>query len=631
MRLDALFFARGLILLQTSFTGIAWILSWLNSFDATGFRLAVLLACLSAAPWLIKAFFRYAPKVNGRALVKYPLRLIRYPSLKRLLPLWFFLFALLALWAGYFYPPTLYDALTYRLPRALAWSMDHHWFWISTPNERQNYSAPGFEFLTAPSLVGLRTDRLIFLPNMIAFFLMPGLLFSAGRAFGIPAKLSWIGMWFLPLGYCFVCQAASIGNDHYGAFLALATLALVGRLKSNLSVQNAFWPILAAALLTNIKATNAILAPCLLAPLAGKFLRLLLARPFPLCAVTLLGLAVSFLPTAFLNHRYAGHWSGVLESNLKVSDPAAGLVGNLIQVTQDNLAPPVFPPAKAANRWLQQEIEPSALIQWVRSGFPRMSLGFRELLQEEGAGIGPFHFLFFLFALIFALVRFVRLGALPAAGLLILGLSSLAAMLTLFTQLGTEATARILAPFYPGFFLAGLGWISACGPRGRHRLIVWTTLAAISVLPLSILNPSRPKLPTSWILSAVERVPGLSAATIDRIRLVYVVYQTRNDVFSPLRRQIPDEATVIGLFNNGDDNETSLWRPYGSRRVISVAENFVEISRLPRAQAWVARRWVADRLNQDGAWVQAWREAGTYSIAMKAAVGPEVWVLYLPR
>lgn len=631
MRLDAFFFARGLIFLQIFCTGITWVLSWLNAYDATGFRVAVLLTCLSATPWLIKALHRYAPKVNGRAFAKYPFRLVRYPSLKSLLPFWFFLFALLALWAGCFYPPTLYDALTYRLPRVLAWSMDHHWFWISTPNERQNYSAPGFEFLTAPSLVGLRTDRLIFLPNIIAFLLMPGLFFSAARAFGIPGKLSWIGMWFLPLGYCFVCQAASIGNDHYGAFLALATLALVGRLKSNLSVQNVFWPILAAALLTNIKASNAILAPCLLAPLAAKILRLFVARPFPLGGVALVGLAVSFLPTAFLNIRYAGHWSGVLESNLKVSNPAAGLVGNLIQVTQDNLAPPIFPPAMATNRWLQQEIEPSALIQWVRSGFPRMSLGFRELLQEEGAGIGPFHFLFFLFALIFAFVRFVRLGALPAADTLILGLSSLAAMLALFTQLGTEATARILTPFYPGFFLAALALISSCGQRSLRRLIIWTTLAGISVLPLSALNPSRPKLSTSWILRAVERVPGLSAASLDRIRLVYHVYQARNDVFSPLRLQIPDETRVIGLFNNGDDNETSLWRPYGGRRVISVAENILEITGLPRAQAWVARRWVADRLNQDGAWAQTWREVGTFSLAMKASVGPEIWVLYLPR
>jgi len=129
----------------------------------------------------------------------------------------------------------------------------------------------------------------------------------------------------------------------------------------------------------------------------------------------------------------------------------------------------------------------------------------------------------------------------------------------------------------------------------------------------------------------VESTPGLSATTMDRIRLVYFVYQTRNDVFSPLRRQIPDEARVIGLFNNGDDNETSLWRPYGDRRVLSVAENIVETSGLPRAQAWVARRWVADRLNQDGVWVQAWREIGTFSLAMKASVGPENWVLYLPR
>jgi len=631
MRVDALFFTKGLIWFQIWFTGTSWLLSWLNCFHATGFRVATLFALLSVAPGLVGMFHRFAPQGGGKALPRYFFRMARCPSLRNLLPLWFFLFAFLALGAGLFYPPTLYDALSYRLPRVLAWSLEHHWFWISTPNERQNYSAPGFEWLTAPFLVGWGSDRLIFLPNIIAYFLMPGLFFSAARSFGISGKLSWVGMWFLPLGYCFLCQAASIGNDHYGAFLALATLALAGRLKNNPSFGKAFWPILGAALLTNIKASNVALAPCLLAPFAGKIWRLLLARPWAVCAAALLALAVSFLPTAFLNHQHAGHWSGVLESNLKVGDPVSGLVGNLIQVTQDNLAPPVFPSAMAVNRWLQQEIEPSPLIQWVRAGFPRMSLGFRELLQEEGAGIGPFHFLFLLFALGFGFFHLAWRRVLPPSGALILGASSLAALLALFTQLGTESTARIIAPFYPPFFLSALAMINSLGPRVRHRLILWATLAGVSALPLSILNPSRPKIPASWILAVVERVPGLSASSLDRIHLVYAVYQTRNDVFFPLRLRIPAETRVVGLFNNTDENEASLWRPYGNRRVVSVAEETAQLSTLPPAQAWVARRQVADRLQRNPAWGKSWREVGTFPIAMKAAVGPEDWVLFLPQ
>jgi hypothetical protein len=334
--------------------------------------------------------------------------------------------------------------------------MENHWFWIPTPNDRQNLSAPGFEWATAPLFLIFQTDRLLFLPNIFGYLLLPGLFFSAARSFGLPSKMSWIGMWFLPLGYCFVCQAASIGNDHYGAVFALSTLALAGQMKKHPSVQTAFWPILAAALLTNIKASNVALAPCLLTPLVRKLLRLLTSKPMPMLAIAIFALSVSFLPTAILNQYNSGHWSGAVSSDLKIKKPIAGLVGNLFQVSQDNLAPPVLPSAMAINRWLKSDIEPSSLIRWIHSGFPRFAVGFRELLQEEGAGIGPFHFLLFLFALLCVFARPLWPASAPAPDIMLIGFFSLAALLALFTQLGTESTARIIAPFYPPLFLLTL-------------------------------------------------------------------------------------------------------------------------------------------------------------------------------
>jgi hypothetical protein len=508
--------------------------------------------------------------------------------------------------------------------------MENSWFWIPTPNDRQNFSAPGFEWATAPLFLIFQTDRLLFLPNICGYLLSPGLFFSAARSFGLPPKISWIGMWFLPLGYCFVCQAASIGNDHYGAVFALSTLALAGQMKKYPSVQTAFWPILAAALLTNIKASNVALAPCLLTPLIGKIFRLFTSKPLPMLAITIFALIVSFLPTAILNQHNAGHWSGSRSSNLKIKEPMPGLIGNLCQVSQDNLAPPLLPPAMGINRWLQRVVEPSSFVRWIHTGFPRFTIGYRELLQEEMAGIGPFHFLLFLFALLLVVARPVRLTSSATPDILFIGISSLAALLALFTQLGTESTARVIVPFYPPLFLLAL---SLLPHRNTYHpiLVLWVTLAGISVLPLSVLNPSRPKIPASWILASVEHISALSPSSIDRIRLVYQVYASRNDPFHSLRKYIPENVRLVGLINNGDDNETSLWRPYGHRRVLSVFEDTANPKVFPDTEAWIARRHIADALNKDAVWSKTWIEKATCPISLKASVGVEDWVLFLRR
>ena len=630
MKLNALSCAKGLILLQAWATASSWLLSWINQFNPLGFSVATCATLFVAFPWILKSFPKALQTVRCHSWMRYPHRLWCRPSLLQFLPFWFFLYAGLAFAGGSFYPPTLYDALTYRLPRVLAWWMENSWFWIPTPNDRQNFSAPGFEWATAPLFLIFQTDRLLFLPNICGYLLSPGLFFSAARSFGLPPKISWIGMWFLPLGYCFVCQAASIGNDHYGAVFALSTLALAGQMKKYPSVQTAFWPILAAALLTNIKASNVALAPCLLTPLIGKIFRLFTSKPLPMLAITIFALIVSFLPTAILNQHNAGHWSGSRSSNLKIKEPMPGLIGNLCQVSQDNLAPPLLPPAMGINRWLQRVVEPSSFVRWIHTGFPRFTIGYRELLQEEMAGIGPFHFLLFLFALLLVVARPVRLTSSATPDILFIGISSLAALLALFTQLGTESTARVIVPFYPPLFLLAL---SLLPHRNTYHpiLVLWVTLAGISVLPLSVLNPSRPKIPASWILASVEHISALSPSSIDRIRLVYQVYASRNDPFHSLRKYIPENVRLVGLINNGDDNETSLWRPYGHRRVLSVFEDTANPKVFPDTEAWIARRHIADALNKDAVWSKTWIEKATCPISLKASVGVEDWVLFLRR
>jgi hypothetical protein len=110
--------------------------------------------------------------------------------------------AVAALIAGVMHAPTNYDGVTYRIPRLLHWTAAGHWTWIVTPNPRMNFSATGFEWLSAPFLILLRTDRFLFLLNFISFLFMPGLVFSVFRQLGVPQRSAWTWMWVLPCAYC---------------------------------------------------------------------------------------------------------------------------------------------------------------------------------------------------------------------------------------------------------------------------------------------------------------------------------------------------------------------------------------------------------------------------------------------
>ena len=54
---------------------------------------------------------------------------------------------------------------------------------------------------------------------------------------------------------------------------------------------------------------------------------------------------VSFLPTAALNLRYTGDWSGDPTNyfQIRIANPAYGLLGNAVELAAGNLAPPVAP------------------------------------------------------------------------------------------------------------------------------------------------------------------------------------------------------------------------------------------------------------------------------------------------
>ena len=84
---------------------------------------------------------------------------------------------------------------------------------------------------------------------------------------------------------------------------------------------------------------------------------------------------------------------------------------------------------------------------------------------------------------------------------------------------------------------------------------------------LLVLSPGRPLWPANTVLAGAANGSRLQ----ERAKAVYEVYQQRADAFARVRVLLPPEAQVVGLVAS-DDPETSLWRPFGHRRIVQVTK-----------------------------------------------------------
>jgi hypothetical protein len=299
------------------------------------------------------------------------------------------------------------------------------------------------------------------------------------------------------------------------------------------------------------------------------------------------------------------------------------------------MEPPFLPLAHSAEVWVWNRF-PESIRAYLNKYFPRFGVGFRELPQEESAGMG----------IGIMLIAVVSLGAAFSCGWRIpesskpartlgtaLGLLTWLALLVFMTKLGSESTSRLVAAYYPLLLLplllnpaqrllVGQGWY-----RGL------AVFAGIVALVAVFLTPSRPLWPAESFFSwAEQEFPN--NAFMQHATMVFSVYRERNDLFAPLRPSIPDSVRVIGLIDENDDAESSLWRPFGHRRVVHLRKN-------DRCQdshiEWVVVKNVSiagansDAFNQ---WLQ--RNGGTVvaraAVAEKASHGPEVWsVVHFPE
>ena len=268
-----------------------WTLSALHELNARGYAVALALG--------FGALFIYQKKSGAAVLPKIHVAKLRRCFCKPF-PLAFLILVTMAFLGGALNAPTNYDALAYRLPRVLHWLAAEQWHWIHTVFPRLNQRCCGIEWISAPIIALLKSDRPLFLINFISFLFLPGLVFSVFTRLGVRARVAWHWMWLVPTGYCFLLQAASIGNDLFGAVFVLAAMDFALRAKISGSARDFFTAILAAALMTSAKPSNLpLMLPWAIAILPS--LKLFFRWPLRTVLVGFIALAASFAPTALLN------------------------------------------------------------------------------------------------------------------------------------------------------------------------------------------------------------------------------------------------------------------------------------------------------------------------------------------
>ncbi len=158
------------ILLSAWLCATGWILSAFHALNGPGYLLA--LAITSAGGLVLKKHWWPVggfQSPNWRKL---------WRRFQRPAPLIILAIAVLGLAAGLHSPQENGDTNAYRVPRVLHWLNESGWHWIRTEDSRQNIAGAGYEWLYAPIMLITRSDRLIFLPNLISYILLPGLIFS---------------------------------------------------------------------------------------------------------------------------------------------------------------------------------------------------------------------------------------------------------------------------------------------------------------------------------------------------------------------------------------------------------------------------------------------------------------------
>jgi hypothetical protein len=575
-----------------------WALSGLHQLNYGGYVIALAIGAAWGGWWL-----KTAGRAPFAALAASRLR----RRFRRCFPLAFLILAVLAFAGGALYAPSNYDALAYRTPRVLNWLADGHWHWIHSDFPRLNTRTAGFEWLTAPQFLFFHTDRLVFLLNFISFLLLPGRVFAVLTRLGVKPRAAWHWMWLFPAGYGYVLEAGSILNDMFAGLMAMTALEFALRARVSSKADDVWVSGLAAGLMTAVKAFNLVLLlPWLIAIFPG--LKSLLRRPFASAIVLTLALTASMLPTACLNYRQCGDWTG-----LKVEQATIGgggkpqrFLANALNIPAHNLVPPVFPFTRQWEKLVFNVIPPKLeadMQSHMELGLATVRLP--EMQAEEFSGLGCGVTLLLLALLlkkirarenplknVFSVTTLVPLGAWAGLGVLMM-------------QTGASGPARYLLPFY---LLLAAPIMAGPVAGNIFRSKIWRGAAMAvfaSSLLLLIISPARPLWPAQTVLRNLGAERS-GSPWLQRAWNVYSTYHTRTDGFAPVIAALPPDANPLG-FMAFDEPETALWKPFGSRRILNFchADTAADLKARGIRYALVSERYLENHHQQTGGeWLQ---------------------------
>jgi len=555
-----------------------YILSWIGMLNWIGYVVTLLVA-FAVAAWPLHSAY-------SAGMIRWRLRKHRY---KRVFPLLFVACFLLALVGGAIHPPTNYDAFCYRITRILFWLQEGSYHWTNSFCLRMDFSSLGFEWLMLPGMAVFGTLRLAFLINIITYLLMPGLIYKTLRHLGVRGSVASTWMWIIPCASCFAMQAGSIGNDITATIYLLAAITFALQARNSGSGVHLALAIIAAGLCTCAKASNLPLALpisiCILAALA-KHPRLTSTAA---CAAVI-GIAVSFVPLAVMNHRKTGDWTGSPNSIQNLSNPVSGIAGNTLQLAAAGLTPAVFPFSPAWNQWTKAQLSKPPLDQ-IRQDFPEITLRTAEMANEEGSGLG----FGVMGAMILSLIgasRYFRFPNLKSIGIWV-AVGFWIAFLTVIAKLGNPSIPRIVACYYPGILILPLLLLDH-GQIVRSK--IWKTasfLLILPILPALVFNPARPIMRLDYLAKDLDL--DLSPRLTTRLTSVYEVYAERSDGHRKVRELLPPASRNIGFAGTDGDSSYSFWLPLGTRVVRDFAPiNGEEVPAADGLDVIVTSDWGSD-------------------------------------
>jgi len=613
------------------FAAVPVVLGWaLSPFHllTPGVYLPLLLSVLLLS--LIWMFLGSRRMTVHRGLPRRFIARLRHP-----LPFIFFIAVLLGVAGGLIHSPNNYDALSYRIPRVLAWISDGGWSWIPTTNDRMNFSGTVQEWLFYPLIMTFQSDRMLFVLNLVSFALMPGLVFSLFRGLGIHPRVAWWWMWLVPLGMGIVLQAGGIGNDLLGVLFFLVAADSAVRFRRTGSSSLLFCSILSIGLCTGVKLSNLPLMLPWLALLAPAWMRIF-RQGWRVLLIASFSALVSILPTLALNRVNTGSWTGDPNNRyqLGLHDPIAGVVGNSVMIAANTLAPPILPFANQIEA-LANSLPPFRSDSWLSQRFPNFHILLNELPQEEATGPG----LLVVILLVWSMIQSDRPASslsnttthgIPRQHASLFFAAYAVATLCFLAVLGSDYAARLFLPYTPPLIAFAL-WLR--DPSRLVRTPQWRLVASsfgVAALVVVVLSPSRPLFPVNTFVEALSAHGPASLA--ERVSTVYSTYARRADAFASVRGDLTSEDTALGFLSSGNDLETSLWRPFASRKIVHVlpTSSLSELASLGVNKVLISDRAVKSMpvASQSRlAWLLEGRVLKTYRIRQFASQDEDLFIL----